>query len=146
MTGKCPARLASNEFLNGRADAPSQLLLQPVMEGQLPLEELTVAELLKRVGYTTGLFGKWHLGGKGFGPAAQGFDTVFAPPPIPSHQRPKVVKVNTLQRMRRSSLLIRIVIQPFFCYVPQNNPHIGLRAMKELIEKHAKHTTRLMPP
>src|SRR5215207_8658674 len=60
MTGKHPARLNLTNFLPGRADALSQLLLQPRMEGQLPLEEVTIAELLRAGGYATGLFGKWH--------------------------------------------------------------------------------------
>ena len=74
MTGKCPARLNLTNYLPGRPDAPSQRLLQPRIEGQLPLEEVTLAELLKDAGYATGLFGKWHLGGPGFGPQEQGFD------------------------------------------------------------------------
>ena len=80
MTGKCPARLNLTNFLPGRADAPSQRLLQPKIEGQLPLEEVTIAELLKQAGYATGLFGKWHLGGAGFGPQEQGFNVVVSPP------------------------------------------------------------------
>ena len=66
MTGKCPARLNLTNYLPGRPDAPSQRLLQPRIEGQLPLEEVTIAELLKHAGYATGLFGKWHLGGRRF--------------------------------------------------------------------------------
>ena len=46
MTGKCPARLNLTNYLPGRPDAPSQRLLQPRIEGQLPLEEETIAELL----------------------------------------------------------------------------------------------------
>src|SRR5262245_5456848 len=80
MTGKCPARLNLTNYLPGRADAPSQRLLQPRIEGQLPLEEVTLAELLKKAGYATGLFGKWHLGGRGFAPKDQGFDVEFVPP------------------------------------------------------------------
>src|SRR5438045_5471926 len=74
LTGKHPARLHLTNFLPGRADAPSQKVLQPIIEGQLPLEEITLAEVLRDEGYATACIGKWHLGEKGFGPKRQGFD------------------------------------------------------------------------
>jgi arylsulfatase A len=41
----------------------------------LPLEVVTVAEVLKKTGYATGMYGKWHLGyHPPFLPANQGFD------------------------------------------------------------------------
>ncbi len=41
----------------------------------MALEETTFAEVLKTVGYATGIFGKWHLGySVAFNPAKQGFD------------------------------------------------------------------------
>jgi len=43
----------------------------------LPLEEVTIAEVLRDAGYATAMFGKWHLGYdiKQFGPLRQGFET-----------------------------------------------------------------------
>src|SRR5438445_5803037 len=75
MTGKCPARLHLTNFLPGRADAASQRVKQPIIEGQLPLEEVTIAERFRDAGYATGHIGKWHLGNAGFGPVEQGFDS-----------------------------------------------------------------------
>ncbi len=44
----------------------------------LPPEEVTLAEHLQDAGYTTGLFGKWHLGGTAeFHPFRHGFDEFF---------------------------------------------------------------------
>ena len=78
MTGKTPARLHLTTFLPGRADCPSQMLLHPKINMQLPLEHKTVAEYLKDAGYATACVGKWHLGGAGFSPKDQGFDVVHA--------------------------------------------------------------------
>jgi arylsulfatase A-like enzyme len=136
MTGKCPARLNLTNYLPGRPDAPSQRLLQPRMEGQLPLEEVTIAEVLKHAGYATGLFGKWHLGDAGLGPTEQGFDVAFVPP---ANTKP------TLAAGGKGEFAITAAAekfiedhrdQPFFCYVPHNNPHIPLSAAPELVAKH----------
>lgn len=44
----------------------------------LPPEEITIAEVLHDVGYTTGLIGKWHQGGSAkYHPFRHGFDEFF---------------------------------------------------------------------
>jgi arylsulfatase B len=44
----------------------------------LPIEEVTIAEALHDAGYTTGLIGKWHLGGTAkYHPFRHGFDEFF---------------------------------------------------------------------
>ncbi|MGH9632387.1 MAG: sulfatase [Bryobacteraceae bacterium] len=44
----------------------------------LPLEEVTIADRLKSLGYSTGLVGKWHLGYQPrFHPQKRGFDEFF---------------------------------------------------------------------
>jgi arylsulfatase A-like enzyme len=74
MTGKYPARLGLTDWLPGRKNFAFQRLKNAPVEPHLPLEEVTIAEILKRHGYRTGHFGKWHLGEEPFGPLAQGFD------------------------------------------------------------------------
>lgn len=137
MTGKCPARLHLTNYLPGRQDAPSQKLLNVVMEGQLPLEELTIAELLKRQGYVTGLFGKWHLGGKGFGPEEQGFDVAFQPPADSQPSETEGGKGEFAITAAAEEFLDKNKDRPFFCYVPHNNPHIRLAAQEDRVKKFA---------
>lgn len=135
MTGKCPARLNLTNFLPGRADAPSQRLLQPRIEGQLPLEEVTLAELLKAAGYATGLFGKWHLGGERFGPREQGFDVAESPPFEPEPNMENGGKAEFLITAAAERFIERHRARPFFCYVPHYCPHIPLAAAPELVAR-----------
>lgn len=55
-----------------------------VQNSGITLWEVTIAEALKSVGYATGLFGKWHLGGlnwrNGRAPTDQGFDEWYGIP------------------------------------------------------------------
>lgn len=83
MTGKYPARLHLTDFIagNNREDYP---LSQPNWQKFLPLEEVTLAEVIKEQGYKTAIFGKWHLSITKFGPESlpynpdkQGFDQHF---------------------------------------------------------------------
>jgi arylsulfatase A-like enzyme len=74
LTGKYPARLHLTDWLPGRPNRPDQKLRRPAILQHLPLEEVTLAEILKKAGYRTALIGKWHLGGEGFEPQRRGFD------------------------------------------------------------------------
>ena len=59
-----------------RAGVPGNTESRPEKFGRdegLPLDEVTLAELLKEAGYRTAQFGKWHLGAQP-GPNAHGFD------------------------------------------------------------------------
>ncbi|XP_023100390.2 arylsulfatase G isoform X3 [Felis catus] len=49
--------------------------------GGLPLNETTLAEVLRQAGYVTGMIGKWHLGHHGsYHPSFRGFDYYFGIP------------------------------------------------------------------
>ncbi|MCA9058252.1 MAG: sulfatase [Planctomycetaceae bacterium] len=85
LTGRTPARL-NFEFVTkesaGTQQIPGVRLRTPPYTLQLPLNEVTIAEMLQMAGYTTAFFGKWHLNAHygrylgwspDFGPQAQGF-------------------------------------------------------------------------
>ena len=60
-----------HEFKNG--------VTHTIMERErMSLKSTTIAQVLKAAGYTTGLFGKWHLGDEdAYQPDKRGFDEVF---------------------------------------------------------------------
>lgn len=56
-------------------------VFSPTTNSGLPLNETTVATLLKSAGYATGILGKWHLGQrKPYLPAQRGFDSYLGVP------------------------------------------------------------------
>ncbi|MDD7887973.1 sulfatase [Flavivirga sp. 57AJ16] len=93
MTGKYPASLkltchipgnGIENYLEAKNDGTK--LKEAYFENHLPLNEITIAEVLKTKGYATGYIGKWHLAGDGavhtsdgivnanYHPENQGFD------------------------------------------------------------------------
>jgi arylsulfatase A-like enzyme len=136
LTGKSPARLHLTTYLPGRPDTPAHKLLQPIIRQQLPLDERTLAELLKPAGYTSACIGKWHLGGKGFGPDQQGFDFVFAGHPDTQPSAVEGGKGEYELTARAEKFLAEHRDRPFFLYLAHNNPHIPLAARPEIIARN----------
>ncbi len=73
MTGKNPARLGITDWIG--ASQKYNVLVTPKNVKALPQNEVTFAESLKKSGYATAYFGKWHLGADDKDhPSLQGFD------------------------------------------------------------------------
>jgi arylsulfatase A-like enzyme len=146
MTGKYPARLHLTDYIPGNPheDRP---LVTPQQIPCLPLEETTIPEMLRPVGYVSGHFGKWHLAtdynyepGRIFDPASQGFDVVYTaakpegdldPAPPDAHSAVAITEhaVRFIEEHRD---------RPFFCYVPHNVVHRPLYEEESLIEKYQR--------
>ena len=76
MTGKNPARLRITDWIPGFGNSYANTVLkEKPFQHYLPTQEFTIAEALKKGGYTTAMVGKWHLGKnpQNF-PDKQGFD------------------------------------------------------------------------
>ena len=93
MTGKYPATLKLTTHIPGKpiedylvSNNRGMKLKSAYSIDHLPLEEITIAEVLRERGYRTGFLGKWHLAGNGsvtttdgivnanYHPDKQGFD------------------------------------------------------------------------
>jgi len=76
-----PSRAALMTGCYPKRALPIPHVLFPGNDVGLSPQEITVAEVLKGAGYTTGIIGKWHLGDQAeFLPLKQGFDYYFGLP------------------------------------------------------------------
>ena len=154
LTGRYPQRMNLTDWLPGRLDRSDQKLKRPVIAQQLPLEEVTIAEALKAAGYSTGIIGKWHLGGEGFEPVKQGFDvniggdqtgtarSYFAPfknkqGTIPGLEYAPDGEYLTDRLAAEAEKFIEANrAKPFFLYLPHYAPHTPLTAKKDILAKY----------
>ncbi|MCC5930098.1 MAG: sulfatase [Cyclobacteriaceae bacterium] len=72
MTGKHPARLHLTNFIPGH-NRENTRLIEPKMKQFLSVEEFTIGNLFSQAGYSTAMFGKWHLSPVKFGPQSLPF-------------------------------------------------------------------------
>ncbi len=148
MTGKYPARLHLTDFIPGRED--NQPLKLPDWTKYLPLEEVTIPEVLSQAGYVSGHFGKWHLNkdklhapGRPGDPESQGFQEVYtthkpklltnkdADPKKDPHNSAKITDraIDFMKNHRE---------EPFFCYVTHNAIHAPEMEHPDRIAKYEK--------
>ncbi|MEX0986639.1 MAG: sulfatase-like hydrolase/transferase [Bacteroidales bacterium] len=65
-------------LLTGRYQQRFGFYRAPDSRVGMPLSEVTLADVLKKEGYRTGVFGKWHLGlTEEYNPVNRGFDTFY---------------------------------------------------------------------
>jgi len=135
MTGKHEFRSGVTHTVTGRCE--------------MSLQSTTVAQVLKSVGYTTGIFGKWHLGSNGeYRPEKRGFDVSVTTIDDTQHSHfDPVLLFNGVERQTqgfRENILFGQAIEfiesnkdrPFFCYIPTYSAHTPLKAPQECIDRN----------
>ena len=156
QTGKYPTRAGLTNFLAGtRAER-----FEPApLTRQMPLEETTLAEVLRPAGYRTAFVGKWHLGEEEkFWPEAQGFDvnvggtsrgaptSYFSPYKNPRLADGPVGEHLTARLADETCALIakfKAEGKPFLIHHCFYDVHTPLQAPQELVDKYRAKAARL---
>ncbi len=149
QSGQNQARIGITAHIPGHW-RPFERVITPQTTMALPLDAVTVAESLKRSGYSTGYVGKWHLGGGPYyHPDRQGYDfaAVINGPHLPGkygvQSRPNVAKAPNRHQYRTdfeadlcSDFIREQRESPFFLMVSPFAVHIPLGAMSEKVAKY----------
>ncbi len=137
-------------LMSGRHEFKNGVTHTILERERMSLRTVTIAQVLKSAGYTTGIFGKWHLGDEdAYQPDQRGFNEVFihgaggigqtypgscgdAPgnkyfDPVIKHNGKFEKTTGFCTDVFTSQALQWIESvkgnQPFFCYIPFNAPH-----------------------
>lgn len=135
LTGRYPHRTGAIDTLEGRG------------LDRLALREVTLANLFKEAGYTTGLVGKWHLGALDprYHPNARGFDEFIGFRGGWSDYYRWRLDYNGTRRKSDGRYLTDVFTEeavrfvqrhrrePFFLHVAYNAPHYPLQAPEESV-------------
>jgi arylsulfatase A len=153
MTGKHPARTKITNYLGGENKPDDSQFLPANWQRGLKGTEITLAEKLKSVGYSTAMIGKWHLGGnEGESPWEQGFDytrmigknglhyynnSIFED----SFKNEKIIDSTQYLTDVLGSYAVDFIAKqqtakPFFLYLNFSAPHVFLEAKQEKLQKY----------
>jgi len=146
LTGQYPARVGITDYL------------RPDDANHLSTDHVTIAEMLKRAGYKTGIIGKWHLtgyanhGAREFPPEAHGFDETIISENrgidggsyfYPYHFNREIEKrlpgkEHLLDRSNLEAVefIERHKDEPFFLYHSRYAVHTRLHGKDELVAKY----------
>lgn len=141
MTGKYPVRTGVTDYIPG-LQKPNEKLLTVPTKTELALAEVTIGEALQSRGYQTFYAGKWHLGGKGFEPSEQGFETYVSDGQLGNHGNDWQVG----ERLTDAALKFldeRRGEKPFFMYLGFHEPHTPILRYPRHIERFQAKAAKL---
>lgn len=159
MTGKYPTRVDATDWFSGTRIGKFN---HAEFRDEMPLDEITIAQLLKQRGYATFFAGKWHLGeGNAYYPHNRGFDVniggyhrggpytgkkYFAPfnNPYIKVESPDGDHLPARLARETAAFIEENKAGPFFAYLSFYSVHTPLIGRPDLVEKY-KARAKLVP-
>ncbi len=145
QSGQYPARVGVIDFIPGHWRPYEKVIVPKNRTQYLPPENITMAESLRDIGYKTGYFGKWHLGGRGMKPRDQGYDVQVESPGrffnfAEKMDPPQAFGEKVVLSEALTDLSLEFIESnkenPFFLFLAHYDVHVQLDAQPELIEKY----------
>ncbi len=153
LTGLHPSRIGITDWIPGAGDQGKKLKT-PTDLHALPLEHMTIGEAFRDQGYASFYAGKWHLGGEGFTPVEQGFQTYFNPHRNPDKGQPprkKTTGVSGRTHLTReiteaaNDFLMANKDRPQFLYLSYFDVHTPVIAEEEFLPYYRRKAASLPP-
>ena len=147
MSGQYPARVGITDFITGHWRPYEEVIVPKNRTQYLPEEIITIGECMQEAGYTTGYFGKWHLGNEErHQPWNQGFETsnvyrgggffhYAEKMSTPLIREPGKVLSEALTDLSLD-FIEASKDEPFFLFLAHYDVHVQLDADSMLIEKY----------
>jgi len=157
-----PTRAA---LMTGRHEFRSGVTHTIFERERLSLDAVTIAQVLKDAGYSTGIFGKWHLGDEpAYQPGRRGFGEVFihggggigqtfpgscGDAPGNTYFDPAILHNGTFEKAKGYCTDVffgqalkwideqRKHKSPFLAYIPLNAPHVPLQCPDGYVKRYA---------
>ena len=152
-------------LMTGRHEFRSGVTHTVFERERMSLKAVTIAQVLKSAGYTTGIFGKWHLGDEdAYQPGQRGFDEVFihgaggigqtypgscGDAPGNTYFDPAIRHNGRFEKNKGYCTDVffaqalnwmdaqRKARSPFFAYITPNAPHAPLQCPEEYAKRYA---------
>lgn len=145
QSGQYPARVGVIDFITGHWRPYEKVIVPRNRTQYLPPEIVTLAESVKKAGYTTGYFGKWHLGfNKDTSPESQGYDKVhvyngggyYHPKFSPEPEKEYKGRLSEILTQMSTEFIEANKEKPFFLFLAHYDVHVQLDADKDLVNKY----------
>jgi arylsulfatase A-like enzyme len=147
LTGKYPPRFGMTAHIGKNV---AERLLPAANQEHLGLEEVTIAETMRKAGYALFFSGKWHLGDGDYSPRAQGFGsdligTTLSYYHAAAWEQAKDPKHSDQIADEAINFIEKNRTRPFFAYLSFHAVHTPIGARPDLVEKYLSKKASALP-